>query len=325
MAPLPDSRVTPSRAFGHTGVDYAGPFSVLASKGRGIRTTKGNIAVFVCMTTKALHLELVGDLSTAAFLGALARFTGRRGRPSELWSDNATCFRRADLKLLEALQIAEIDWDLVAGSLASQSIAWHFIPPGAPHFGGLWEAAIKSVKGHLRRAIGSRHLTYEEFSTVLVGIEMVLNGRLLTPLSGDPSDLEVLTPGHFLVGAPLDSIIQPGPPTENLDALSHWDLVRAIRAQFWSRWSRKYLNTLQQRPKWTVARRILAVGDFVILLDATLLQSSGCWPLGRIIRAQPGPDGLVRAVTVSNWRVRATDCQTGLAPRSKPQSTNATP
>ncbi|XP_014207285.1 uncharacterized protein LOC106638550 [Copidosoma floridanum] len=242
MAPLPASRVTPSRAFGRTGVDYAGPFSVLASKGRGIRTTKGYIAVFVCMTTKALHLELVGDLSTAAFLGALARFTVRRGRPSELWSDNATCFCRADLELREALQVAEIDWDLVAGSLASQGIAWHFIPPGAPHFGGLWEAAVKSVKGHLRHVMGSRHLTYEEFSTVLVGIEMVLNGRPLTPLSGDSSDLE--------------------------------------------------------RLKWSVARRSFAVGDFVMLLDATLLQSSGRWPLGRIIRAQPGPDGLVRAVTV---------------------------
>ncbi|XP_014208251.1 uncharacterized protein LOC106639251 [Copidosoma floridanum] len=264
MAPLPISRVTPSCAFGRTGVDYAGPFSVLASKGRGIRTTKGYIAIFVCMTTKALHIELVSDISTATFLGALARFTGRRGRPSKLWSYNATCFRRADLELREVLQIVEIDWDLVAGSLALQGIAWHFIPPRAPHFVGLWEAAVKSVKGHLRRVMGFRHLTYEEFSTVLVGIEMVLNGRPLTPLSSDPSDLKVLTPGHFLVGAPLDSIIQPGPPTENLDALSHWDLVRAIRAQFWSRWSRKYLNTLQQRPKWTVSRRSFAVGDFVI-------------------------------------------------------------
>ncbi|XP_014212915.1 uncharacterized protein LOC106642598 [Copidosoma floridanum] len=98
MAPLPASRVTPSCAFGRTGVDYAGPFSVLASKGRGIRTMKGYNDVFVCMTTKALHLEFIGDLSTAAFLGTLAQFTSRRGRPSELWSDNATCFHHADLE-----------------------------------------------------------------------------------------------------------------------------------------------------------------------------------------------------------------------------------
>ncbi|XP_023245071.1 uncharacterized protein LOC111642822 [Copidosoma floridanum] len=207
MAPLPASRVTPSRAFGRTGVDYAGPFSVLTSKGRGIRTTKGYIAVFVCMTTKAVHLELVGDLSAANFLGALTRFTGRRGRPSELWSVNATCFRRADLELREALQGAEFNWDLVAGTLASQGVFWQFIPPGAPHFGGLWEAAVKLTKSHPCRVLGSRHLTYKEFSTVLVGIKAVLNSRPLTPLSGDPSDLKVLTPGHFLIGAPVDSIV----------------------------------------------------------------------------------------------------------------------
>ncbi|XP_023247545.1 uncharacterized protein LOC111643638 [Copidosoma floridanum] len=221
MAPLPASRVTPSRAFGRTGVDYAGPFSVLTSKGRGIRTTKGYIAVFVCMTTKAVHLELVGDLSAANFLGALTRFTGRRGRPSELWSVNATCFRRADLELREALQGAEFNWDLVAGTLASQGVFWQFIPPGAPHFGGLWEAAVKLTKSHPCRVLGSRHLTYKEFSTVLVGIKAVLNSRPLTPLSGDPSDLKVLTPGHFLIGAPVDSIVEATPAAENLDPLTH--------------------------------------------------------------------------------------------------------
>ncbi|XP_023246929.1 uncharacterized protein LOC111643396 [Copidosoma floridanum] len=298
MAPLPSSRVSPSRAFACTGVDYAGPFHVLSARGRGVRTTKGYIAVFVCLATKALHLELVGDLSAASFLGALHRFAGRRGRPGEIWSDNATCFRRADVELRDALLTAELDWGLVAGSLADQGIAWKFIPPGAPHFGGLWEAAVKSTKSHLQRVMGSRHLTYEEFSTVLVGIEMVLNSRPLTPLSGDTGDLDILTPGHFLVGGPLNSIVLPGPPAESLDALAHWELVRGVRAQFWSRWSREYLNTLQQRSKWTTPRRNFIVGDVVVLLDATLLQSSGRWPIGRVISVHPGADGFVRAATL---------------------------
>ncbi|XP_014210362.1 uncharacterized protein LOC106640746 [Copidosoma floridanum] len=211
MAPLPSSRVSSSRAFACTGVDYAGPFHVLSARGRGVRTTKGYIAVFVSLATKALHLELVGDLSAASFLGTLHRFAGRRGRPGVIWSDNATCFRRADVELRDALLTAELDWGLVAGSLADQGIAWKFIPPGAPHFGGLWEATVKSTKSHLRCVMGSRHLTYEEFSTVLVGIEMVLNSRPLTPLSGDTGDLDVLTPGHFLVSGPLNSIVLPGP------------------------------------------------------------------------------------------------------------------
>ncbi|XP_023245548.1 uncharacterized protein LOC111642949 [Copidosoma floridanum] len=279
MIPLPSSRVSPSRAFACTGVDYAGPFHVLSARGREVRTTKGYIAVFVCLATKVLHLELVGNLSAASFLGALHRFAGRRGRPGEIWSDNATCFRRADVELRDALLTAELDWGLVAGSLADQGIAWKFIPPGAPHFGGLWEAAVKSTKSHLQRVMGSRHLTYEEFSTVLVGIKMVLNR-------------------HFLVGGPLNSIVLPSPPAESLDALDHWELVRGVCAQFWSRWSREYLNTLQQRSKWTTPRRNFIVSDVVVLLDATLLQSSGRWPIGRVISVHPGADGFVRAATL---------------------------
>ncbi|XP_014206026.1 uncharacterized protein LOC106637667 [Copidosoma floridanum] len=275
MAPLPSSRVSPSRAFACTGVDYNGPFHVLSARGRGVPTTKGYIVVFVCLATKALHLELVSDLSAASFLGALHRFAGRRGQPGEIWSDNATCFRRADVKLRDALLTAELDWGLVAGSLTDQGIAWKFIFPGAPHFGGLWEAAVKSTKSHLQRVRGSRHLTYEEFSTVLVGIEMILNSRPLKPLSGDTGDLDILTPGHFFVSGPLNSIVLPGPPAESLDALFHWKLVRGVHAHFWSRWSQEYLNTLQQRSKWTTPRRNFIVGDVVVLLDATLLQSSG--------------------------------------------------
>ncbi|XP_014208620.1 uncharacterized protein LOC106639491 [Copidosoma floridanum] len=138
MAFLPRSRVTPFRAIGRTGIDYAGPFHVLAAKGRGVHTTKGYIAIFVCLTTKALHLELVGDLSTVSFLAALTRFSGHRRKPSELWSDNATCFHRADTELRDALRLAEHRWDLVAGALADQDIEWHFIPPHPIRISTIW-------------------------------------------------------------------------------------------------------------------------------------------------------------------------------------------
>ncbi|XP_014208618.1 uncharacterized protein LOC106639488 [Copidosoma floridanum] len=226
MAPLPAARVTPARAFSRTGVDYAGPFNILSAKGRGIRTSKGYVAIFVCMTTKASHLEPVGDLSTESFIGALTRFYARRGRPLEIWSDNATCFRAADREMREALQDAEIKWERVAGSLAEQGVTWHFIPARAPHFGGLWEAGVKAMKHHLRRTLGPRNLTYEEFSTVLASIQAVLNSRLLTPFTGGLDDLDILTPGHFLVGGPLNSVLEASTPPEKLDRLSHWKLVR---------------------------------------------------------------------------------------------------
>ncbi|XP_008207937.1 uncharacterized protein LOC103316369 [Nasonia vitripennis] len=140
MAPLPAARVTPSAAFLRTGVDYDGPFQILCTKDRGIRSTKGYVALFVCMTTKAVHLELVGDLTTQSFLGALDRFTGCRGQPQEIWSDNGTTFQGANVELNRLLRAAEMDWGQVEGSLAQQGITWRFILPSAPHFGGIWEA-----------------------------------------------------------------------------------------------------------------------------------------------------------------------------------------
>ena len=298
MAPLPAPRVTPARPFSRSGVDYAGPFQVLSSKGRGTRSSKGYVAVFVCLCTKAVHLELVGDLTTASFLGALSRFSGRRGRPAELWSDNATNFRGADAELRRMFEEASISFHKVADSLASEGIKWQPIPPSSPHFGGLWEAGVKSMKGHLRRVAGPRKLTYEEFSTLLVEIEMVLNSRPMGPVSGDLDDLDLLTPAHFLIGGPLAAQPHPTAADADLDRATHWRLVNAMRDRFWARWSREYLNSLQQRVKWSRPRESIAVGDFAIVVDSSLLGYHGKWPLARVLETYPGDDGRVRVVKV---------------------------
>ncbi|XP_014205746.1 uncharacterized protein LOC106637463 [Copidosoma floridanum] len=297
MAPLPTARVTPARPFSRTGVDYAGPFSILRSKGRGAKSVKGYVAVFVCMWSKALHLEPVGDLTTASFLGALTHFIGRRGKPKEIWSDNATNFHGADHELKQLMAGANHDWDSVAESLANEGIDWHFIPPSAPHFGGLWEAEVKSMKTHLRRVVETRNLTFEEFSTLLAEIKMILNCRPLGPLSGDTEDLDMLMPAHFLIGGPLTSM--PATNTsENLDRLTHWTLVQGMRDALWRHWTLEYLNTLQQRTKWSRPRPNLAVGDVVLVVDPTLLNSIGKWPLGRIVDVKPVLDGSIHVVRV---------------------------
>ena len=297
MAPLPMERVIRNPAFTETGLDYAGPIKLHMSKGRGAKTYKGYIALFVCLCTKAVHLEVVGDLQTDSFIGALKRFIGRRGKPAEIWSDNASTFQGADAELRALLMEAKDAFKEAPNYLSNEGINWRFVPPKAPHFGGIWEAGIKSAKSHLKKVLGSRILTFEEMSTLLVQIEMVLNSRPLIPFSGEIDDLDILTPGHFLRGAALNQLPTPIKVPDKIDHLSHWKLVEALRNQFWLQWSRDYLHTLQQRVKWPVSKKNIRLGEIVSIVDASLLKD-GRWPLGRVINIFPGKDGLVRTVQV---------------------------
>uniref|UniRef100_A0ABD2WML5 Integrase catalytic domain-containing protein n=1 Tax=Trichogramma kaykai TaxID=54128 RepID=A0ABD2WML5_9HYME len=247
-------------------------------------------------------MELVGDLSTESLMGALVRFSGRRGTPAEIWSDNATNFHRADRELRRAVQEANLSWGYFATKLAEEGTKWKFIPPGAPHFGGLWEAGVKSFKAHLKRTLGPRRLTYEEMTTLLVSIEAVLNSRPIGPVTDDPDDLNALTPGHLLIGTAPLSLPERRTTPPNLDSTHHWKLVQALRGLFWSKWSKEYLNTLQQRYKWQRPRENVKIGDLVVILDPTLMTSSGRWPLGRVVNVYPGQDGLIRVADVKTAR-----------------------
>ncbi|XP_051168417.1 uncharacterized protein LOC127286146 [Leptopilina boulardi] len=297
MGNLPSERVTASYPFEKLGVDYTGPFPIKRTTGRGARTTKGYVALFVCLSSKAVHLEVVGDLTTQSFLGALQRLIGRRGTPCEIWSDNATTFHGADAELRWMLRDANVDWNVVEDTLANRGIKWKFIPPSAPHFGGLWEANIKTAKSHLKKTIGTRPLTYEELSTLVVEIEACMNSRPLLPITGDPEDIDALTPNHALLGRALYSFPEALTINENLDYITRWRLVKALRDTFWNRWSRDYIHTLQQRNKWAVKKQNLQTNDLVLILDSSLLKR-GSWPLGRIIKVFPGSDGLVRSASI---------------------------
>ncbi|XP_062537830.1 uncharacterized protein LOC134206152 [Armigeres subalbatus] len=206
MGELPAARVTVSRPFSNTGVDYFGPVYVRLTPRRA--AVKAYVAIFICMCTKAVHLELVTDLSTERFIQALRRFIGRRGRVTDIYSDNGTNFvgARNQIKQLFVLLKSREHHETVARECTKDEIQWHFNPPSAPHFGGLWEAAVRSAKFHLLRVLGEQVLTFEDMNTLLVQVEACLNSRPLTAMSDDPNDLEPLTPGHFLIGASLHQL-----------------------------------------------------------------------------------------------------------------------
>jgi transposase InsO family protein len=148
MGELPSSRVQPLRPFLTTGIDYAGPVSLRLGTTRSKTITKGYIAIFVGFTRKAVHTEVATSLTTEAFLAALRHFIARRGKPSTIYSDNGTNFQGAANQLHEIYNMLQSSSEMarVRDFLANEGCDWKFIPPHGPHFGGLWEAAVKSIK-----------------------------------------------------------------------------------------------------------------------------------------------------------------------------------
>ena len=205
MGNLPSERVTFNRPFLATGVDYCGPVLIKEKRLRNTKTIKAYVAIFVCLATKAVHIELVGELTTEAFLAALKRFFVRRRKARHIHSDNAKTFIGANRELRELCNLTSNTAD-IRDYLTREQVRWHFIPPRAPHFGGIWEAAVKSMKKHLTKIVGNQLLTFETMNTYLIEIEAILNSRPITPLSSDPNDLTALTPSHFLIGDVLTSI-----------------------------------------------------------------------------------------------------------------------
>ena len=297
MGALPSARVTPTPVFCYTGVDYAGPIYMRTTKGRGLKATKGYIALFICMVTKAIHIEIVSDYTSTTFLAALRRFIARRSKPKIIFCDNGTTFKGAQSELRRLFDKTSVLSVEISKVLAKEEIEWTFIPPKAPHFGGLWESNIKSMKRHLIRTIGEQKLTFEELSTVTCQVERILNSRPCSALSDQPTDFTALTPGHFLTGRPLTALPEP---TEDVAASvtpsQRWRLVNQIRNHFWKRWVKEVLPSLQRRAKWMNPQRSIQVNDLVIIMEDNL--PPGQWLMGRILDVHPGKDGLVGVVTV---------------------------
>jgi hypothetical protein len=180
--------------------------------------------------------------------------------------------------------------------MAQEGIEWRFNPPAAPHFGGLWESAVKSTKHHLSRMMGEAKLTLSELNTLLCQIEACLNSRPITPLSSDPSDVEALTPAHFLIGGAITLPPEPDLSGENTGYLRRWKYVQLLMQTFWRRWQLEYLPQLQVRGKWVTKTKPLQIDNIVIIKDEGMPPTQ--WKLGRVTKVHPGSDGEIRVVTV---------------------------
>ncbi|XP_018407682.1 PREDICTED: uncharacterized protein LOC108783580 [Cyphomyrmex costatus] len=286
MGNLPRARVQVSRPFSNVGVDFCGPFHVRESKRRNSRTNKSYVAIFVCLATKAVHVEMAFDLSAEGFIHVLRRFIGRRGKPSDIYSDNATNFIGADRKLKELHKMFIEEVRNLTRDCAIQGIQWHFIPPRTPHFGGIWEAAVRSFKTHFRKVVGATLLTTDEMQIFSIQIEAILNSRPISVLSNDPNDLTYLTPGHFLIGSALTDIPEPTLLGIQENRLTRWQKVDQMRQHLWKRWKLEDINVVP--------------GNMVLVKEDNTPPLH--WPIGRVLETHPGDDGVVRTVTIKTTK-----------------------
>ncbi|XP_055307371.1 uncharacterized protein LOC129571589 [Sitodiplosis mosellana] len=297
MGHLPEERVTPGRPFESSAVDYAGPVNIKRyNAARKKIIDKGYIAVFVCTRTRAVHLELVSDMTTEAFIAAYTRFSSRRGRIRVLIADNSTTFQGASNEQQQIRRTFQDDSDECQRihstwrSLSMQNgttTQWKFIPPSAPHMGGLHEAAVKRAKAHLK-----------QLATLLTQVEACLNSRPLLALSDDATDELALTPGHFLVGEPIIAPLGRDYTSTAANRLKKFELMRKMTQEFWSRWSNEYVTTLMERNKWRHSQPNLKINDIVLIATDTLPPTQ--WPLGRVTNIIKGDDGHVRVADLTS-------------------------
>lgn len=291
MADLPLERILANLpSFTNTGVDYFGPIEV--KRGRSFEKRYG--VLFTCMASRAVHLEVAYSLDMDSCINAIRRFVCRRGPISHLRSDNGTNFVGAKKELREAL--AALNHSKIQSAFLEDGMQWSFNPPTASHHGGAWERIIRMIRQILTSVLHQQTLNDEGFHTVLCEVEAILNDRPITKMSGDPNDLEALTPNHILnmKGMP---ILPPGLfEKTDLYLKRRWRQVQYLSDLFWKRWLKEYLPLLQERQRWSKERRSLVPGDIVLIADATAPR--GSWLLGRVLETYPDRRGLVRSARV---------------------------
>lgn len=293
--PLPEFQVQQSRPFAAVGIDFAGPLYC-----KGQETPKTWICLFTCCSTRAIHLELVPDLTAESFIRSLKRFSSRRGIPEKVITDNAQTFKSAHQMLKTLLEDPQ-----VRAHLEGRSIEWKFITEKAPWQGGVYERLVKSTKRCLRKAIGRNSLTYEELSTLLAEVEATLNSRPLT--YPDEDDLEeALTPSHLVTGYRIlslpDSTTEEdedyNPTPEGLTRrMKH---LAQIQDNFWRRWKREYLAELRDHHRWAEntpgVEQTITEGEPVVVYDEA--QPRGMWRLGKVEALIRSTDGCIRAAEI---------------------------
>ncbi|XP_021324883.3 uncharacterized protein [Danio rerio] len=306
MSELPRECCEVSAPFTFCGMDCFGPFVTK----RGRKEYKRYGLIFTCLSSRAIHLEMLDDLSTDVFINALRCFISLRGAVSHLRCDQGTNFVGAKNEFKEAPK--QCDTEALKAFLADKQCEFTFNAPSASHAGGVWEQQIRTIRSVLNVTVAqcSGRLDDASLRTLFYEAMAIVNSRPLN-VDGinDPMAPEPLTPNHLILMKSKVALPPPGKfVKEDMYAVKRWRRVQYLTEQFWSRWKKEYLMNESTRQKWHVPRRNLKVNDIVIIKEDSLPRNQ--WQLGRVVETTEGSDGLVRRVKVQAGERKLTQKQT---------------
>ena len=313
-SPLPADRVTEASPFQIIGIDFTGPIHIEETKITTKRTTKkcpvktvkvkttskAYIALTTCAVTRAVHLELVPDLSTDAFMRSFRRFVSRRGTSQVIYSDNAQTYKCAEKGIKQCYEI--LNSPKFQEFLSERSIKWKYICPLSPWWGGYWERLMKTIKIPLKKVLGKSFMSSDELYTVLTEVEAMVNSRPICAVHDDPNSLEYLTPANFLIGrSTINLPVRPLKHTEVHPTVTRKELNNLLRNQekalkrVWKMWREEYLRSLGTSPA-IKDQMPIKEGDLVMV--ASNLQPRCTWSVGRVSELLEGRDGRIRSAIV---------------------------
>ena len=308
MPPLPSCRISQSQPFTYTGLDYFGPLFIA----RNGESQKVWVCLYTCMAVRAIHLELVLDMSAYEFLLCMRRFIAQRGKPSLIISDNAAQFKLANATLHNAWNNVVSD-DSVTSFLSKECIKWNYIPEFSPWMGGFYERLVGLVKRALRKSLGMVSLSLTQLLTLLKEVEAVINTRPLVCLDDDVH-VTPLTPAHFLgqstnVGIPDVSCAPDDEYVPHMykkmsskqHLLERWKTGQQHLNSFWKVWSEEYLLSLRERHQRAPSMKqsrvasspIPSINDIVIVKDNN--RPRNAWKMGKIVQLNSSEDKEIRS------------------------------
>ena len=285
MADLPSERLTPCPPFTYVGADCFGPFLVKDYR----KEIKRYGVVFTCMASRAVHLEVLDNMTSDDIINAIRRVIAIRGPIRQLRSDQGSNFVGAANEFKKNLRLQHF--------LLENNIDFVFNTPRASHQGGVWERQIRSIRNVLNSMLSLQKASIDSTTlrTFMYEAMAIVNSRPLTTVA---SDTFPLTPNMLLTMK--TGIVLPPPPGEFEDAdlysKKRWKRVQSLANTFWVRWRREYIHSLQSRSKWQVNRPNIKVGDIVIVKEESAIRNR--WPMAKVVEVAPGSDGLVRHVKI---------------------------